>query len=405
MDPLTRAAQKFARQLADDWRRDPVVRLVAVPQHRAYLIKSLRLFEWAPENHWPLSIIEVAVDDPGALAEAAIVQVRADIARLRQGLADDGVTLADPAALLTERAPEPDAMIRLRDFVDRAGAALARTGVVAGLALAFVPAAPSAPKALRRLAASLAVWPRRAHVRLALAVPKPDELAELLPVGTGFELDDAALHDYCRQQGERQAAAAPPAEASLRRHFLAASDAAQRGDLAAAQRAYLAASAELESQHRLAEAAVVHITLGGLAFGLKDDPAALGHFDRAVSYATTSEQPAVLAQAQLGAAGVLFSRGDLENAAPHYELAARSGGPDALRIEALRMAGTCRFQLGDREAAARAWHAAVTDASALPAATRGQTTWKQAGEALLAHLQRKGQTTQADHIRALLQAD
>lgn len=397
MDPLTRAAESFSRQLSDAWRHASVVRLVAPAQHRSHLVGSLRRFEWAPDNRWPLCLVEAPADDLDELAEAARRQLLADLARLRQGLTDDGISLDDPGD-----EPKLAPAARLQHLVDRAGDALARTGVVAGLALAFVPAATPAPKVMRRLALALAAWPARPHVRAALAVA---ELADVLPAAAAFNLDDAALHDYCRQQGERQAAAAPPDEASLRRHFLAAADAARRNDLAAARQAYQAAAFQLESKHRLAEAAVVHIALGGLAFGLADQRAALEHFDRAVSHGAAADQPATLAQAHLGAAGVLFARGDIRAAAGRYELAARNATADVVRIEAWRMLGTCRLQLGDREGAAVAWSSAVTDASALPPSARAQTTWKQAGEALLAQLQRSGQTAQAVHVRALLQAE
>lgn len=405
MDPLTRAAQQFCRQLSEGWRRTPVVRLVAPAHHRSHLVGSLRIFEWAPDNRLPLCLVEAAADDLDALAEAARSQLLADLARLRLGLADDGIVLVEPAVIEVDSDQGLDPLSRLRSLVARAGGVLARTGVLAGLALVLVPADPPVPKVLRRLAVALAAWPVCPEVRLGLAVHEPSELAGVLPAAVAFELDDAALHDYCQVQGERQAAASPPAEVALRRHLLAATDAARRQDLSGARRAYLAACTELESQHRFAEAAVVHITLGGLAFGLKDDGAALSHFERAARHGTTVAQPAITAQAHLGAAGVLFSRVDLEGAARRYELAAGSAPSGALRIEALRMAGTCRLQLGDRVAAAAAWQAAVTDAGALPAAARVQTTWKQAGEALLAHLQRGGQHAQAAHLRALLQAD
>lgn len=404
MDPLTRAAENFTRQLSLDWRRAPIVRFVAPARDRSHLVRSLRLFEWSPDNRWPLCIVEAAVDDLDALADAARTQLLADLARLRKGLAEDGVVLVD-LATVADGGHGLDPMTQLRSFVDRAGVELARTGVVAGVALAFVPAAPPGAKALRRLAAALAAWPERSHVRVGLAVADPTELADVLPVGAAFDLDEAALHDYCREQSERQAAKVPAAEASLRRHLLAASDAARRGDLAAARRAYLAAGSELEAQDKCAEAAVIHIALGGLAFGLGDSSAALEHFGRAVSHGTAANQPGVVSQAHLGAAGVLFAGGELHGASGRYELAASCGGPDALQIEALRMAGTCRLQLGDRDGAARAWQTAVTIASALPGPARGHTTWKQAGEALLAHLQRKGLGAQAEHLRALLQAD
>lgn len=403
MDPLTRAAQRFSGTLAERWRQAPLVRLVAAAHHRTHLVGGLRLFEWAPDNHWPLCLVEAAADDLAVLADAARTQLLADLARLRQGLADDGVALVDPAALADDVATDP--LSRLRHLVLLAGEALARTGVLSGITLVFVPGAQPVPKVMRRLAVALAAWPERTDVRLAFTVDEPATLADVVPVAAAFDLDDAALHDYCQQQGERQAAAAPPAEAAVRRQLLAAADAARRQDLAGARRAYQAACTELESQRRTTEAAVVHITLGGLAFGLQDERAALDHFERAVAHGTTVGQPAIAAQAHLGAAGVLFTRKDLAGAALRYELAARDAAPGPLRIEALRMAGTCHLQLGDRTAAADAWQAAVTDAGALPAEARVQTTWKQAGEALLAQLQRSGQAAQAAHLRALLQAD
>ena len=401
MDPLTRAAQDFTHQLAVAWRSAPVVLLVATPEHRAHLVRSLRLHEWAPDNRWPLVLIETSADDLTTLYSAASERLLADFAALHTGLCDDGITVSDPAALTHDLPPDP--LRRLQLLLARAGEVLARTGILDGLALAFVPPRPPPTTTLRDLAQTLRDWPRTRHHRLALATPEVPELAALLPGTASFRLDDDALHAYCQAQGERQAAASTPADAALRRHLLAASDAAHRRDLPAARTAYLHASTALEQQGRRSEAAVVHVALGGITFGLKDTRAALDHFDRAVAHGAAVDQPNLLAQAHFGAAGVLFAQGDLAGAARRYDLASRTTAPDALRIEALRMAGTCHLQRNDHESAAHAWDEAVAIGTPLPPRTRAATSWKTAGESLLALLQQRGLTAQATHLRALLQ--
>lgn len=400
MDPLTRAAEHFTSELTSAWRRASVVRLAAPDHHRSHLVRSLRLLEWASDNRWPMCLVEAPADDLGRLADLAYRQLLADLAVLRAGLAEDGDTIPDPAQLAAGVPSGLEPLVRLHHLVDRAGEVLARTGVVAGLALVFVPTAPLLSPVLQHLAAALADWPGRPHLRCALAVRDP-----VLPVSATFTLDDAALNEYCRQQSARQNATAPPDEVAVRRHLLAAAAAAEERDLPAAREAYRAAVRALEARDRLAEAAVVHIALGGLAFALHDGPAALSHFEHAVAHGTATRQPAVLSQAHLGAAGVLFSGREFAAAAARYQLSADSGASAILRIEALRMAGTCHWTIGEQDLAARAWHAAVTEAGGLPPTARSQTNWKQAGESLLVHLQRRGLRAEADRLHALLHAD
>lgn len=398
MDPLTRAAREFVRQLSEVWRRPAPVRLIAPECHRTHLLRSLRLFEWAPDNRWPLCLIELPADGIEALGEAAVARVLADLAELRRGLAEDGISLAEWPEVVG------DAWQRLERIVERAGEALARTGVVEGLALALVPAGESDRRMIRGIAERLRTWPERPHVRVALWCGEDDGASESLPGAVVFALDEEALDDYVREQSERQIASEPPDEAAIHRSLLVASEAARRNDLAAAKQAYEAAGGALEGRGKLAEAAVIQMALGGLSFGLGDLAAALAHFDRAVGHGRSSGQAMIVSQACFGAAGALFASGEYSEAAARYRAAA-GGAPESLRIEALRMAGAAHMKLGERDAAALAWQEAVDCAAGMPARSREQTSWRLAGEAMLEVLQKRGLAEQVEHLRAVLHDD
>lgn len=393
MDPLTRAAQEFVRQLAEAWRGTAPVRLVAPADHRTHVVRSLRVFEWMPDNRWPLCLIEPPAGDVEAAGEAALERVAADVARLQRGFAEEGMVLEVPPV-----AEAGDCWRRLQRFAAGVGEALARTGAVAGLAIALVPQGDRRTRGW--IAERLQGWPESPWVRVALWC-EGEELAAVLPAAARFVLDEEALIDFCREQTERQIASEPPDVAMVHRHLLVASEAARRGDTPAAKQGYEAASTALEQQGRLAEAAVVQIALGGLSFGLGEAEAALGYFDRAAAHGEATGLPAIGSQAQLGAAGCLFAGRAYAEAAARYRVAARSG-TEALCIEALRMAGVCHAELGERELAALAWQDAVDRAAGLPAHQRRQTSWKQAGEALLELLDRRGLTEQCEHLRSVL---
>lgn len=396
MDPLTCAARAFCQELADGWARDVAVGLVAAREHRGHLLQTLRLFEWSPENRWPLCVVEASGEDLAALASAASEAVLADFAELRRGLAGDGVSLEEP-----EITTGGSGLERLWQVAERCGESLARTGVVDGLAVVFVPPEPLTGGARRRLAQALAERPVVSHVRLAMATPEASELAGWIPELAELRLDDAELHAYCQAQGERLAAQAPPAEAALRRALLAASDAAQQGDLSAARQAYLHALAGLEAQGREHEAAIVGLALGGICFALGDVQEALENFERAAA----EPSGGAAAMGHLGAAGVLYTQGELQAAAHRYEQAAASGGPAALRLEAWWMAGTCHDGSGAPEEAARAWEAAVAVGIESPAEVRGQDSWRRAGEALYAHWSARGMLVRAAELRAVIERE
>jgi hypothetical protein len=214
MDPLSRAAQELVRQLAEAWRETAHVRLVAPAIHRTYLLRSLRLFEWAPDNRWPLCVVEPPAGDAEHVAEVAADKVIADYAELRRAFAEEGVPLAGVEANVAGE----DSWQRLQRVVERAGEALADTGMVAGLALAVVPPPHGERRTSARIAERLRGWPERVNVRVGLWC-EADELAEVIPAAARFGLDEAALHEFCREQTERQIGSGPPDEALVQRHL------------------------------------------------------------------------------------------------------------------------------------------------------------------------------------------
>lgn len=373
MDPLTLSVRAFCQELRDGWDLGAKVGIVAAPEQHGRLIQALRLFEWAPENRWPVCVLAGSTSQgPG--------RVRAAFEALQRGLAADGVAVADPEGRGGG----------LREELERCGAAAAASGAVDGLAAVLIPAA----EALAQVVAEVSQWPASERVRIAVAGADAGVLAAL-PERATLAIDEEAWWRFCQAQAERAAAAAPPAEARARRALLAASAAVRGGELLPARAAYEEAVAALEAMGRAEAAGITELALGGVCLSLGDASAALTSFDRAAAL------PATAPYGHLGAAGVLYSRGELEAAGRRYE-AAVAGAPAALQIEAWWMRGSCWAELGEEERAAAAWEAALAAGAEVPAEVRRRGSWSRAAEALRARCQTRGETRRAAELEAAL---
>lgn len=396
MDPITRAARGLLQSIEKGLARGPALRLHSAAGQRKTLIQSLHLGEWQADNHWPLCLVEAGFGGAQEYAAALARRIREDFAALREGLAEDGVALAEaPAGAETTVAG-------CRALAGRLGGALAQTGAVAGLCVALVPAqAPDDAAWPEFVAALVAAAP--AGVRWLVWDPAPEPLAEVLPPRAVLELDEDEAWKYIQAQSRKNM---PPGTGDdPRTHLLAAAEAARASDLRGALAAYGRAAAAYERAGAASEAATVRVAMGSLTAGTGDVPGGLAHFDRAAQQAGQAGAWGVACQAQLGAAAVLLQREDLPGAERRYaaaaELAHRAESPP-LRVEALRMAGTCALERGDAQAATGHWRAAVDAGAALPAAERGATTLAQVGAELVALLERRGMAAQASAVRGLL---
>lgn len=371
MDPLTLAVRSFCQELRDGWDSGAKVGIVVAPEHHGRLLQALRLFEWAPENRWPLCVLA---------GSHGPERVRAAFEALRRGLAADGITVEDPEGRGGG----------LWEELERCGAAAAASGAVRGLAAVLIPER----EALAQVVAEVSQWPESKQVRIAVAGVDAGVLAAL-PERATLAIDEDAWWRFCQAQAERAAGAAPPAEARGRRALLAASAAVRGGDLVQARAAYVEAVEALEALGRRDGAAITELALGGVCLSLGDASAALASFDRAAA------EPATAPLGHLGAGGVFFSRGELEEAGRRYE-AAVQGAPAALQIEAWWMRGSCWAELGEDERAAAAWEAALAAGAEVRAEARRRGSWSRAAEALRARCLSRGETRRAAELEAAL---
>jgi hypothetical protein len=113
----------------------------------------------------------------------------------------------------------------------------------------------------------------------------------------------------------------------------------------------------------------------------------------------------VVSQSWIGYAGVLMIEKQHSTAARAYEQAAEAaekGQIALLRLEALRLAGSCYLIDRDERGAARCWQQAVFEAEAVDAPAREASTVDHAAESLIKLLRKHGLTQQAAHVRTLL---
>lgn len=396
MDPISRAAQELLRELSSGFETTAALRLRAEPEQRATLIQSLRLGEWQPDSRWPLCLVEARFAGARTYVTELLTRLRDDFSALQRGLREDSVTIADPS---TAAEPSPAGA---RTLAARLGAALAATGVIDGWCVALVPPrGPEDPAWLELVAALVAAPPP--GLRWLVWDPAPEPLKPVVPACATLTVDEDRTWKYIEAQSARNLSE-KPADAP-RAALLAAAAAGRKGDLPGALVAYARAAAAYDRANAPAEAATVRVAMGGLSLGTGEKRAALGHFDRAVAQASRANAWAVACQAELGAAGALRLDRQLEGAERRYTRAADSAlraELPALRIEALRMAGTCALERGDSQTASEHWRAAVDTGAAMPGGERGGTTVAQVGDELIALLQRRGQTSQAAAVRAAL---
>ncbi len=362
MDPITSAARSFLEQSDAFWRAHPtsVLRLVVAPEHRADLIKALRLAEMQPENRCPLFLVETPFTKAAAYSAAVCKAIFDDYEAIRRGAQEEGVVL--PPLAESPACPELSPWAQIAVALVKVEVGLG-DGLEGGL-LVLLPEHIESADEWTSGVASLARAPRSVRARTAVLDLPGERLASLLgKPRVKFEVDEAALGAFIAAVDEdltgRPAAEGPSAALAagdgpvprlevprtLRRELLAAADALRAGQPDTA----------IGLLERLREACVragyadgelaATLALGGAHTASGDHEKAASAYRSAVGLCAKGAFPTLECQAMLGEAASLFAAGDPRSAAETYAsttVRARSVGVTPLAEQAERMERACR---------------------------------------------------------------
>ncbi len=366
MDPVTLAARRFIAEFEAFWRPPPghevkgppVLRLVVDRTDRKDMLKALRVMEWQPDNRHPFVLVESAFASEGAFALAAASTLEASYEELRQGLAENGLTI--PALALAQRP------VTTSRFVAQLGLAVEGVRqVLEGLVLVLVPASVEEGAPYAAFVERLASMSNGSTLRVCV-LDHPD-LSNLLPGHAGFAVDHDALFAFLkelkpnRSKGPASSAPqlSPPQKAALEKELkrripsqptgdelrtllLDAGKAMSDGRFKIAVRKFRAARMLCHLSGLTQEEAATSLALGGAALAAQDTQAALAAYRVAKRIALAEEVPVMAAQAELGIAGVHWLLRDYRNARASYvEVMRLSESMPALRNEAMRMEAEC----------------------------------------------------------------
>jgi len=432
MDPITRAATRFAEQSAAFWQsgQGQLLHMCAVPAQRLNLAKFLRARESALDNRWPLVLFDAPFSDARAYAAGLGRRIAEDYAAVRAGVAQEGVALEEFPSALAVTATAHGVAAALEEMAKRLGPRLD------GAQLVLLPGQIDSADTWRKFVAELLQFAFSQRARVAVYDPPGGVLASLFSEqGRAlFEVDEEALLDYFRQAGNRQSAGPPrPAKAPaltdeqrarveerLGRRLLGQDSAARLRDLlldaaqhnrkkdhGAAQKCYLEAQRLCQAEGAVHEEAMVLMALASAHLALRDPTQALTSYATAAKLAHSKSLWPVVSQAFMGSGAVWLMNGEWQRAARDYEQAAAAAEQAQvamLRIEALRMAGTCHHNLGRTDDTVRCWQQAVMAGEELSPGLRAATTFPEVAGEMIKLLRRSGLHQQAAHVESLVSA-
>lgn len=430
MDPITRAATTFAEQAAAFWQsgQGQILHICAAPAQRLNVAKLLRAQESALDNRWPLVLFDAPFSDARAYAAGLGQRIAEDYAAVRAGVAQEGVALDELPPALAVTATAHGVAVALAEMAKRLGSRLD------GVQLVLLPSRIDSADAWRKFVAELLQCAFSQRARVAIYDPPGGALSSLFSAQRRalFEVDEAALLDYFRQAGNRKSEGPPrPAKAPaltdeqrarveerLGRRLLGQDSAARLRDLlldaaqhnrkndhGAALKSYLEAQRLCQAAGAVHEEAMVLMALASAYLALKDTAQALASYSSAAKLAADKSLWPVASQAFMGSGAVWLMNGEWRRAAQDYEQAAAAAERAQvamLRIEALRMAGTCHHQLGRTDDTVRCWQQAVLEGEALSPGLRAATTFPEVAGELIKLLRRYGLHQQADHVESLV---
>jgi hypothetical protein len=451
MDPITRLAQEFM----ESWQRfrrsskARLFRLVTDPSMHRDLCRIFRAIEMSPDNRSPYFLFDTAFANRSEFFAACAAKLAGDYALIREGLARDGVKVGE-LTLRAERSDEPE-----ENFARAVEAVWERfKHQFEYLMIIFLPSKIEEqtgwPITIEKVVALLA----SSRVRIAVADTTDGLLKKLCAdrqnfalsgtffianeavqqylfkvagsgwkamsgdsqAGTGNERDreETAKSECQRQQSPDASGTGQPAVPQGGRELLSADEAARL-------RVSMAKAATSSADHKADETitalrdarsicrrnglatheAIVMMAIANTFLAEQNDTAALEHYSQAIAIAAQASAPVVVMQARMGAAAVWFRGHEYDRSAQTYELAAKDAGitkSEIMRIEALRMAGTCHNLRNRTEDVVRCWSQALEAASGTTAARPGASTVERVGQAFVDLCTQHGLTEQAKSV-------
>lgn len=425
MDPITLAARRFAAEFEAFWspppghamKGPPVLRLSVHRADRKDMLKALRVLEWQPGNRRPFVIVESAFTSEAAFALATASALEADYEKLREGLAEDGLTI--PALPPSERPVTTERLIAQMGLAAR-GVSQALDGLVVVLVPASIEeGAPYAPFIERIALASN-------EPTLRLCVLDHPSLKGKLQGQARFEVDHDALLAFLkelspdRSKGPASSAQklSPPQKATLEKALerritsqptgnelkvllLDAGKAMSDGRFKVATRKFRAARMLCHLSGLTPEEAAISIALGSAALAAQDKRAAIAAYRTAKQIALARELSVVAAQAEFGVAGAHFSTHDYRDARASYaEVKRLAESIPALRLEAMRMEAECFVKEEQPLKAIESYREVLDAAERLEPGVRRTTSFAHAGGSLTKLLLSLGQPGPSREVEA-----
>jgi tetratricopeptide (TPR) repeat protein len=416
MDPITCAARRLFAEMDVFWEAAEerrTLRITASDEDRSDLVKALRLFEASPENRRPMFLYEAPFIEPRGYFTGLCDRIAQDYELVRKGAAEEGVMLppfaVDERMLAQRLSPIGRAVLHM----ERAATLLGER--LDGVLVALVPPHVGLAGCFRECVATLAKALLSTRVHLAV-VDRPNGPLESVLGATRahFEIDQAKLLAH-KKQLISQASGGPATDAQpaptktqeLASLLLDAAESTRQGGSTKAMELYRRAIVLCRAEDLMIEEACVRMALAGACLAAGEAPAALESYRKAAELGEKKKAFPITCQAWLGAAGICFTFKRYQHAATAYESAAeaaRRAPLPLLRVEALRMAGTCHLLRGSEEDALLAWIGAVSTGVAMNSPERKVSTLAQAAEALSELLNEVGLSKHAADVASYIRS-
>jgi hypothetical protein len=448
MDPITRMAQEFMKSWLH-FRQSGKARLFRIdtdPSMHQDLWRLFRAIEMAPDNRSPYLMFNGSFTNRRDFYRGAVKKFAADYEFLREGFGKDGICIRELKVPAEDQADPEEWFVRVVNAMwDRVSSQFEY------LLIIFLPNKIGTkvdwPKTLERLVALFS----SSNVRIAAADTSDAMLATLCArlgkqtLGGRFFVPSSVIQEYLfkvaaggwgavagnknapteattnpvsvgassRASGPAEAAPVPgrilpPNEAARLRICMAkAATAAAEQRMEDGIRALREAQAICKANELATHEAIMLMAIGNSLLARKEIDQALIPYQEAIVIAERVPAPVVAMQARLGMAAALFHAGSYDRAAPAYEQAAEaalSAESEMMRIEALRMAGTCHSAQGRFDDAVRCWsHALEAGVHTRPPEVNVGTL-SQVGQDLVKLYETRGLAAQARSVRQQIDA-
>jgi hypothetical protein len=157
----------------------------------------------------------------------------------------------------------------------------------------------------------------------------------------------------------------------------------------------------------LVEEAIVVMAIGNTLLATSMPDQAIQQYSESATVARRAESPVIVTQAHLAVGSTLFRKEEYDLSAKMYEVAAADAvvsESEILRIEALRMAGTCHNIRNRPGEAARCWNDALGAGEKMSMAEIKASTFEQVGQAFIELCKKRGLTEQAKSVAQQIEA-